>query len=277
LSQDLVNLSHGVRAEQVDFLHRTIEFREEIEYQIGGADAVGGGAKGKLTILQRNPNGELVKIDADSDGEASEYAKAFAEWFNEDINTPFFLWLENHPVCLDDSKSANRGVNKVNYTDLAKKGAFTPVASLVMVCHVGTFNQVWCGYPGMRVADFRVCDTGAYSSPGKAPPGWAAFVFSEHYELFIAKHEANVWHHSSFMAGNPVRCAGMIKIDKGKVTGVTGSSGHYKPGARHVYNFCTYLEQKGVLDPNCTIECRNPDYKGTWTDFKQKGLHKKTK
>jgi hypothetical protein len=253
-------LHAGVRLEQFDPLHRVIEFDERPK----------GDGNNLYYALEKDAHGKLLRINPDYDEGSNEYTRALADWFNGSPEVPFFLYLESTPVCLGVDKNINENMQKVNYSNLTKKGASTPPKSKVKVCYIGEFAQVWCGYPGCPVSDFKVCDTNEYvPDPQKAPAGWAAYIFSEFYELFLGDHKPTFWHHSSFVSGNPVRCAGMIQIKKGKVTGVTDHSGHYRPSPRHLYNFCSYLEQQGVLDPQCDISSRKFKFDGKWSDFKR--------
>jgi hypothetical protein len=270
-----IGLHQGVRLEALDPLHRTIELPDTVNGQVGQVD---GGGQADLQILQMDGSGNLTGINILEYTDADAYAYAFAEWFNNGIGIPFFLYLENTDVCLADDKVTNEPLKKVIYCNLGDKKAKYKDEdqakqlrdSKVMVCQVGEFGQIWWGEPWVRVRDFRVCDTSAYDSPGKAGPGYAAYVFSTEYDLFLAKHEAGVWHHSSFTGGNPVRCAGMTKILRGKVVGLTSHSGHYRPGLVQFKNFVDYLSQQGVLDPSqLQMEVVGTDFKGKLTEFYQ--------
>jgi hypothetical protein len=51
--------------------------------------------------------------------------------------------------------------------------------------------------------------------------------------------------HSSILAGAPVACAGMITLDRGKVTYISTSSGHYKPVDEQLRAALDSLYRKG--------------------------------
>ena len=47
--------------------------------------------------------------------------------------------------------------------------------------------------------------------------------------LYVAKKVKGYFHHSSFVAGAPVTCAGMLELRSGEIYDVYLFSGHYKP------------------------------------------------
>ena len=52
----------------------------------------------------------------------------------------------------------------------------------------------------------------------------------------VSKEMVVGFHHSSFLAGNPVACAGEIEVRRGQLIGISNASGHYMPSAGHLYN-----------------------------------------
>ncbi len=64
-------------------------------------------------------------------------------------------------------------------------------------------------------------------------------------------------HHSTPRAGNPVLCAGNIKIEDGVITEIDNSSGHYSPSIESlVFSICWLFEQ-GILNEQCFIKMHN--------------------
>jgi hypothetical protein len=63
------------------------------------------------------------------------------------------------------------------------------------------------------------------------------------------------WHHSSFVSGAPVLCAGEIATDaNGSVWFVSNHSGHYRPGRPHLLAFLERLAADGVDMEPVTVE-----------------------
>jgi len=61
--------------------------------------------------------------------------------------------------------------------------------------------------------------------------------------------------HSAFTRGEPVSCAGQIKISGGKIVAINNNDdGHYKPGPHTLYRTVSTLKERGVLDDKCKIE-----------------------
>ena len=77
--------------------------------------------------------------------------------------------------------------------------------------------------------------------------GKAIFVMDETGRFFASKRQARgEFHHSSFLAGEPVAAAGEITVDQGVVKAVTLKSGHYKPREFFMDQFSTELGRRGV-------------------------------
>ncbi len=253
----LIGLDPGVRLEQLDPVHRGFE--------VEPSDQI------------KDASGRIIGINSNMRGDP--YHLAFMNWFNSEPSIPFFLYLEGTDLCLDDDKmaSGNTEVSKVAYYRVDKKKVSKDDReSRVRICHVGAGGLIWFEDPLQTSKAPQPADTRDYT--GKAGNGWAAYAFSEHYDLFIAKHEPNALHHSSFLSGHPLRCAGMIRIKNGKVTGVNSHSGHYRPKPRHLYNFVNWLDGRGVLavttglnrhgKPGCLIACPHPKFEGSVSQFR---------
>ena len=56
-----------------------------------------------------------------------------------------------------------------------------------------------------------------------------AFVVSPGGGFYVHHHEADLFHHSSFLAGGRVLTAGMIGVSKGRIVYLSNKSGHYQP------------------------------------------------
>jgi hypothetical protein len=62
------------------------------------------------------------------------------------------------------------------------------------------------------------------------------------------------WNHSSFNAGNPVVCAGMILIRQGRLDHIDSASGHYQPDAAALRAAVKHLRNEGVDITNTRVE-----------------------
>jgi hypothetical protein len=217
-----VGLVPHVRMEQLDFMHR----------------------------------GDYELDDTDPD---ISCGKAFKEWTN-DVNakaTPFFLWLEGHPVCLEDDKGLLSS-RSVEYMEAAVGKPANPIRKLKLVHFSSPLQATDLVLNPVPTA---VASTKGYKADaGKDPRqgGWgddvAAYAWTEARELFIAEHVGCSFHHSSFLSGRRVRCAGMIVIDNGKVVGLSNNSGHYRPGKEHLLKLYMAFRQKNVMPVNASIE-----------------------
>jgi len=52
------------------------------------------------------------------------------------------------------------------------------------------------------------------------------------------------FHHSSFLAGQPVACAGEIQVNNGILEAISNASGHYLPTPTHLYNFLDETQKR---------------------------------
>jgi hypothetical protein len=81
-------------------------------------------------------------------------------------------------------------------------------------------------------------------------PGQYAFVMGPDKQMYAGEHKTDQFHHSSFLRGKPVICAGKISIGiDGRVINITNKSGHYKPDSRHMYDMLKLLQADGL---DCT-------------------------
>jgi hypothetical protein len=65
-------------------------------------------------------------------------------------------------------------------------------------------------------------------------PGFGIWVMSPSGEMYAGPHLYGGFHHSSFLAGAPVRSAGEIRANRGKIEFISAKSGHYMPTADHL-------------------------------------------
>jgi hypothetical protein len=86
---------------------------------------------------------------------------------------------------------------------------------------------------------------------------WKIFVLDlNKTNLYVGNEircETPRFHHSSFLAGEAVSCAGDILIKNGIIQGLVIGSDHYKPNLGCVCNLLTYLKKNGVSDVNINM------------------------
>jgi hypothetical protein len=81
---------------------------------------------------------------------------------------------------------------------------------------------------------------------GHSGSGWGIWVMDTAKQFYSHSHEIGKFHHSSFLAGTPVKSAGEWIIDRGKLVAITGKSGHYQPGEAQMLHTLFVLKLKGV-------------------------------
>ncbi len=175
------------------------------------------------------------------------YAMAFVQWMGDqrDTNLPFFVWAEGNKLYAYHFKE-NRGFIYEEYD--------TTTTSKTIVGNIVDKNY---GKPG----DLK------YTSYAKN-----AYVWTKGKQVFAAPHEFGKVHHSGFVSGNVVRCAGMIGVKKGKVVWVDNDSGHYQPNTLHLKNFVEFLSQHNVLDNDANVYDEGTKKPAkTWRQFLNRG------
>ncbi|HIK07164.1 MAG TPA: DUF4157 domain-containing protein [Trichormus sp. M33_DOE_039] len=76
--------------------------------------------------------------------------------------------------------------------------------------------------------------------------GWMIFVLSPDGKFYAAGHKEGEYHHSSALAGIPIKGAGAIKVTNGRLEAIADKSGHYKPNMHQMYTTLTQLQKAGV-------------------------------
>ena len=75
------------------------------------------------------------------------------------------------------------------------------------------------------------------------------FVWSGDGKLYLGSSIVQLFHHSSFLAGEAVLAAGHIKTRAdGTISVINNRSGHYHPGPRQMRSFLEYLQRSGRVD-----------------------------
>jgi len=80
-----------------------------------------------------------------------------------------------------------------------------------------------------------------------SPPIELIFVSDKNQNIYAGLKIRKVFHHSSFLAGQPVSMAGALKVSSsGELLALDNYSGHYQPTADHCYQFLLQLRLEGV-------------------------------
>lgn len=255
----LANLQSGCRLEQIDPAHRSFEVHLKsgtpftmLDFQCGMNYAfaqwcgclMNSPADDSVQIVR--PNFTVDDIDAAS-------------------LPPFFLWLENHPICLeaDTASFGNGGI--MNFSPAQVTGVlFSPYGQATRAAG-GPIKAVqgihWLvpSSDGVLVemplddpkSGKRLFDT--MHLPGKTKDGneeekqSAAYAWTQCGTLLVGEHAEGKFHHSSFVAGDSVRCAGMIRVTGGKVDMISSNSGHYRPSEANLRQFASWLYDRRVF------------------------------
>jgi hypothetical protein len=180
-------------------------------------------------------------------------AAAFGEWKNlHGTKLNFDNWLKHIyvPECQDDefgSYLMNRKGGLAAKIEAKRKNDAGRELTGVEYCTEEERDAYVISIQNGSVVDLGgdTYDTGEESTvfSGK---GWAIFVMAPDGTLYANSHVADRFHHSSFLAGGPIKCAGEIEVKEGVITSVTPKTGHYKAGAAELEYFLQFCRDKGV-------------------------------
>jgi hypothetical protein len=68
--------------------------------------------------------------------------------------------------------------------------------------------------------------------------------------IYVGDPKAGKFHHSTFMSGKPVLCAGEIRLTAGKITYISNESGHYRPSTHDLLACVGVLQRKYNVNLN---------------------------
>lgn len=246
------HLQVGCRMEQLDPYHRGFEMHIREDGMVAGGDFYG-----------------------------TPMTSAFGEWIGamqgggsfSSVNTatlatpmkPFFVWLEAHPLTTGGGGPGDRwGRNDwgAKETKAVKyRGTPTDVGGKwwhwLCASSTGIVNEL--DFESLQMTPFNT--NNGTTKPGDAPFKTYAYVWAQDGTLLAGIHKENSVHHSSFMAGKKVRCAGMIAVnDAGKVTLVSSNSGHYRPTKAQLTSFVQWLNGRRVMSDDAVVGFFEGDY-----------------
>jgi hypothetical protein len=238
------------RMERLDPFHRSWEFHIRQDGVVTGSE--GSGAM-ELAFLEwvglYHPN-EGMKFDP----------RSAPNWntLTVEETEPFFVWLEDHSVCLGGSEFGEaEGVIYSGYGPNKVIGAVERIEWLVPSSE-GTMMAMPMDNL-LSKEGLTPFDTLRFNGkPGVGEGQTAAYVWTRCGTLLAGDHQENKLHHSSFVSGDSVRCAGMIKVVQGKVSYVSNNSGHYKPSNENLRQFCSWLRDRNVCTPDVMIREMRP-------------------
>ncbi|MGH7620343.1 MAG: hypothetical protein ACREPM_24265, partial [Gemmatimonadaceae bacterium] len=99
---------------------------------------------------------------------------------------------------------------------------------------------------GRLERDGKPFDTGKLSTVFSGV-GWGIFVQSPKTKMFYSgSHTMGLFHHSTFLAGEPVMSAGEWKVTDGRLEVMTPKSGHYQPSLGEIVAALQSLRDAGA-------------------------------
>lgn len=256
------HLQVGCRMEKLDPYHRSFEIHIGEDGKIPGCEF--------LTSPMTIAFGQWINAMKDDGNFNAVDTKKLSV-----PTKPFFVWLETHPLTtgVESGKTWAPG-QTWHATDIGAKDTKS-VKYRETLTDVGEWwHWLFPSSAGVvSKVDFKSLKTTPFNTnDGKGKTGERfnsyAYVWEREGTLLAGNHEGNRVHHSSFMAGESVRCAGMIAVnDAGKVTFVSNNSGHYRPTKAQLIDFVKWLNQRGVMADNALVGVEEGKEKVAVADF----------
>jgi hypothetical protein len=97
---------------------------------------------------------------------------------------------------------------------------------------------------------------GGQDTPHASPGGRELYAMDDMEFLYTSAQPAQAgrFHHSSFLSGKPVLCAGEITVQNGIITHIDNLSGHYRPATQQLLDCVRVLARKYQVDlRSCVI------------------------
>jgi hypothetical protein len=248
-------LQPGTRMEALDPAHRSFEMHFE--------------SNGILNY--RDFAGPMEFVFGEWIGALAKQGKAAATFVNANalnnvsnshlaLNTPFFVWMENHHFCVGQDCEEYLGVNGNDFqTRELQPIIYSPYGSVQKKSPIQAVDEIHWLMPssheglvmefplaGNNSKKLRLFDTQhLHGKNGQ----WhsAAYVWTTCGTLLAGEHKENHLHHFSFVGGADIRCAGMIKVKRGKVEMISNNSGHYRPSVENLKEFAKWLHGRNVF------------------------------
>ena len=266
---ELASLQSGCRFEQLDPAHRSFEFHfKDTAFDLGDFQT-------PMTWAF----GEWLKIITLEHGHGPDIEGTFIrkDMTMSDVNTtgmkPFFLWLETHVISVGaDGAGFNspNGAAMYRHSPERVSGVLysqygSPRTQKERISKVGGIHWILPSSDGTVVemplddpkGGTRRFDT--LHLPGKPPHEQrsAAYVWTTCGTVLAGQHETGIFHHSSFVGGEDVRCAGMMQVEDGKIKRVSNDSGHYRPSVDNLREFVRWLYARKVFTPSGQVRYFN--------------------
>lgn len=119
--------------------------------------------------------------------------------------------------------------------------------------------------------DGNLITTSGTASYSQLQNAWIYVCSAKTWKLYSGPSEPGQMHHSSFLSGEPVICAGDWIIDGGKLVFMNTESGHYRPGGGNLRSFFNLYGGSLYLNTEAWVQpiMHGPVFK--LVEFAQKG------
>lgn len=163
---------------------------------------------------------------------------SFEKWLEKDLETLKSRWEASRVSLPFDVWKRQQVLDPLTPTPFVSLNAEERKAYLTN-CKSGTLERTLNG----ETKPFATTN----ESTAHSGKGWVIFVIGPNDDLYAGSHLHGVFHHSSFLGNRAVRAAGEIKTDdNGKITHISGKSGHYRPGQAENVALLKWFASNGV-------------------------------
>ncbi len=93
-----------------------------------------------------------------------------------------------------------------------------------------------------------------YSGPALETDKITVVVDPDSKQERVTERRCQILHHSSFLAGQPTKCAGEWMVEEGRLICISMMTGHYKTKVLQFQEFLRYLESRGLNLKRVTVK-----------------------
>lgn len=207
---------------------------------------------GEVAASDELPRGSTLHVDywqeaiMDKHYFTSDISNLFKVWKEKSDGLPFEVWISrNYSEVLSQTR-----VRKVQYLGAGQRDIFRVKMEEGKLLKLDDIP--------LETSQFTTHFSGA---------GRAIFVMDPSGNLYVGPQEVGLHHHSSFLSGGRVICAGEIETDsEGIIVYISNLSGHYRPSANALINFLGVLQESGFDLEDVAVHIGTPF--GTFLDYR---------
>lgn len=173
--------------------------------------------------------------------------RCLAEYDRRKPHLPFFQWIASVPEF--ELMKLFVGVRSNGAQDMLMPSVVKAFVEGVAYLDAKTRRSYVVGFRGGRLEQSGVAFDTSEHSTCFSGMGWAIYVLGPNLKFYAASHRYGTFHHSSFLQGSPVSCAGELKVQQGRLVTLTPKTGHYHTPRDNFKRCIEFLRDRHRVPP----------------------------